>query len=120
MTTPPATDRRDQWSTILLAVAIVVVVGSVVFFAIREVVGPSRLELAGRRVQIGMTLAEVEAILGPGTLINGVPHYAGDEPVVRGDVFYEWTATQLYGERFIVAFKDRVVFNKWYHNLNYF
>jgi hypothetical protein len=96
-----------------------IVGGSVVFFAVREIVGPSRLELAGRRVQVGMTLAEVEAILGPGTKVEGVPHYAGDKPVVRGDVFYEWTATQLYGEQFIVGFKGGVVFDKWYHNLNY-
>jgi len=66
-----------------------------------------------------MTLAEVEAILGTGTLVDGVPKYRGDVPVVRGDVFYRWTATELYGEEFIVGFKDGLVFDKWYHNLNY-
>lgn len=66
-----------------------------------------------------MTLAEVEAILGSGTLVNGVPEYPGNVPVVRGDVFYRWTATELYGEEFIVGFKDGVVYDKWYRNLNY-
>ena len=119
MTTPAPIDRRSPLARLLLAVGILFVVGSIVFFAARCVFGPSRLEIAGRRVQVGMTLAEVEAILGPGTLVNDVPHYPGDVPVVRGDVFYRWTATQLYGEEFIVGFKEGVVFDKWYHNLNY-
>jgi hypothetical protein len=115
MTTPTPTYRRSPWAPLLLAVAILFVASSVVFFAPR----PSRLEAAGHRVQLGMTLAEVEAILGPGTLVKGVPEYQGDVPVVRGDVFYRWTATELSGEEFIVGFKGGVVFDKWYHNLNY-
>ena len=41
-----------------------------------------------------MTLSEVEAILGLGAHIKDVPHYTSGEPVVRGDVFYGWTAIQ--------------------------
>lgn len=119
MTTPAPTGRRSPLAPLLLAGAILFVLGSAAFFAAGCVFGPSRLELAGRRVQPGMTLAEVEAILGPGTLVEAVPHTTGDVPLVRGDVFYRWTATQLYGEEFIVGFKGGVVFDKWYHNLNY-
>ena len=119
MTTPTPTDRRSPWARLLLAVAILFVAGSAIFFAARWVASPSRLEAAGRQVQVGMPLAEVEAILGPGTLVKDVPQYQGGVPVVRGDVFYRWTATELYGEELIVGFKGGVVFDKWYHNLNY-
>src|SRR5262249_15487146 len=113
------TDRWSPWAPLLLAAAILFVVGSAVFFAARWVARPSRLEAASRRVQVGMTLAEVEAILGPGKLDKGLQFLHGGH-VVRGDVFYRWTATELYGEEFIVGFKDGVVVDKWYHNLNYF
>ena len=97
MTTPAPTDRHNPLVPLLLAVAILFVVGRAVFFGVRWVAGPSRPESAGRRVQVGMTLGEVEAILGPGTLLNYVPEHP-DGPVVRGDAFYRWTATELWGE----------------------
>ncbi len=118
MTTPAPTDRRSPWVPLLLAAAILFVAGSAVFFAARWVTRPSRLEAASLRVQVGMTLAEVEAILGPGTLEKGVQYQRGGQ-VVRGDVFYRWTATELNGEEFIVGFEGGVVVDKWYHNLNY-
>ena len=65
-----------------------------------------------------MTLIEVEAILGPGTKVDAVPSYQTG-PVLRGDVFYQWTATAVYGEEAIVGFTNGVVVDKWYHNLNY-
>jgi hypothetical protein len=119
MTTPEPTDRRSPLASLLLTLGGVVVAGSVLFFAIHWVTGPSRLEAAGRRVRVGMTLAEVEAILGPGTLMTYVPQQPSSVPAVRGDIFYRWTATELYGEEFIVEFKGGVVIDKWYHNLNY-
>jgi HAMP domain-containing protein len=119
MTTPAPADRRSSWARLLLAVALLFVAGSAIFVAARWVAGPSRLEAAGRQVQVGMTLTEVEAVLGPGTLVKDVPQYQGGVAVVRGDVFHRWTATELNGEEFIVGFKGGVVFDKWYHNLNY-
>jgi hypothetical protein len=32
-------------------------------------------------------------------------------------VFYRWTATEPYGEPFIVGFGEGVLFDNWYHNL---
>ena len=103
---------------LLLAAAILFLAGSAVLFVVRRLNAPTPLEAAVNRVQIGMTLAEVEAILGPGTQVHSVPSYPSG-PVVRGEVFYRWTATAVYGEEAIVGFKDGVVVDKWYHNLNY-
>src|SRR5438094_6334422 len=55
-----------------------------------------------KRINDGMTLDEVERILGPGQAIQGPP-IGGGKPVVVGESFYLWR--QGYDE-IIVAFKD--------------
>lgn len=104
--------------SLLVAASILFVAGSAIFFGLRWLNRPTPLESALGRVRVGMTIAEVEAVLGPGTLVDSVP-WSGSQPVVRGDVFYRWTATAVYGEEAIVGFKDGAVVDKWYHNLNY-
>jgi hypothetical protein len=62
------------------------------------------------RVQVGMSLDEVEAILGPGQLewgVDGNPRIGGDE--VQGDVGYRWYAN---GFEFYVGFRDGKVCDK--------
>jgi hypothetical protein len=102
----PATYRLIPRWPVLTAAAILFLAGSAAVFVVRWATAPSTLEANFRRVQAGMTLGEVEAILGPGQQVDSVHvprHPTG--PVVLGDVFYRWTATELYGEEVIVGFK---------------
>jgi len=66
------------------------------------------------RVRTGMTLGEVEAILGPGEPIKSsqVPLDYYNGPVVRGDTFYAWHPKD--GTEAVIGFKDRKVYEKWF------
>jgi hypothetical protein len=73
-----------------------------------------------RRVQVGMTVADVESLLGPGQEIPeeevpGVPAYVKpmrkgrSAPIIEGDLFYRWDDgyTEVY-----VGFKGHRVHEK--------
>jgi hypothetical protein len=75
------------------------------------------------RIRSGMTLAEVEAIMGPGQRISReyvprVPPYVkpqqgGDfATVVDGDEFYEWNYLRTNGPAIYVGFRDGKVSDK--------
>lgn len=68
------------------------------------------------RIKNGMTLREVETLLGPGTETERqyVPTTSPTrEPVVYGDRFYSWKDVQT-GKEIFVGVKDGVVCDKWY------
>jgi hypothetical protein len=115
---PLTADRPNPLRTILLAGAILFVAGSAAVFAFR-CAAYSAFERSCDRVRVGMTLAEVEAVLGPGERVTAVPQM-GVRPVVGGDVFYRWAAVPRgYPEMMYVGFCGGVVCDTWYHNLNY-
>ncbi|HLW68372.1 MAG TPA: hypothetical protein VKS79_23850 [Gemmataceae bacterium] len=68
-----------------------------------------------KKLKIGMTLDQVELVLGePGVEmpVNEVPRYPSG-PVVQGDSFYEWKGS-INGIKVIVGIKDGRVCDKWY------
>jgi hypothetical protein len=74
------------------------------------------LERAYRRIADGMTLPEVEAIMGkPGRELKQeeLPRSWPDIPVVRGDHFYEWTGP-VNGQEVHVELRDGRVCDKSY------
>ena len=66
-------------------------------------------------VEIGMTLMQVEAILGPGQQIpaKNLPTTTGMTPVVHGEQYFEWQDKDADRE-IIVAFSRGKVCDKWY------
>jgi hypothetical protein len=76
---------------------------------------PTELELLSDHIREGMTLAEVQAILGNGRRVNDVPIGASG-PVVRGDVFYFWRGPVPEG--LYVGFQDGAVVDKRYEYKN--
>jgi hypothetical protein len=97
--------RRDSafWVNATIAVAVVTVVASAVFFWACPKGAYSRCNFA--RVQPGATLAEVEALLGPGqrivpAVIPGTP----TGPAVVGQWYYRWR--QPGGPNWIVVAFD--------------
>jgi hypothetical protein len=63
------------------------------------------------RIQVGMALGDVEAILGsPGTEIDEVPT-TPEKPVVSGDRFFRWESNHT---EIIVGIRDDRVCDKWY------
>src|SRR5262245_8497153 len=68
------------------------------------------------RVKVGMTLAEVENILGPGERQEsqpGMPDYKGGSiPVVQGDEFYVWKADDDLA--IWVGLREGKVHDKWF------
>lgn len=77
------------------------------------------------RIQVGMSLVEVEALLG-GTgeeirreTLPGSPDYNEPvlskrvKPVVTGDKFFRWYESPI-GKKVIVGLKDDKVCDKWY------
>jgi hypothetical protein len=111
--------RLNPWWPAMLAGAILFLVGSVIFFVYRWVDAPTPFEASFGRVQVGMTLANVEAVLGPGKQVFDVPRHP-DGPVVQGDEFYQWDSnTRGYPETILIGLKKGVVIDRYYHNLNY-
>ena len=114
--------RAPLWSAFLAASALVAC--CVVFdWPCRAWYWGARLSYCDfKRVEIGMTLQEVEAILGPGREISakelpGEPDFDEPDldkrvkPVVQGDRFFEWLGG---GAEVFVAFRDGRVCDKWY------
>lgn len=50
---------------------------------------PHPLKVQYDQIEVGMTLAEVEEILGPGTPVENVPENR-DGPIVTGDALFLW------------------------------
>jgi hypothetical protein len=63
------------------------------------------------RVRNGMTLKEVESVMGGPGQQHDSPPGTRDGPVVQGDEFYEWHPT---GVEFWVGFRNGRVCDKWY------
>jgi hypothetical protein len=68
------------------------------------------------KIEIGMTLSEVEALIGrPGKELKqeGVTRQRNDRAVVEGDRFYKWTGP-INGQEIILGVRDARVCDKWY------
>jgi hypothetical protein len=67
------------------------------------------------RVRVGMTLDEVEAVLGPGRKEEGPPgtpdYKGGSVPLVRGEEFYVW---ERDGLEIWVGLEDGKVCDKYF------
>jgi hypothetical protein len=70
-----------------------------------------------KRIQKGMTLSEIESILGEGVKIPPErlpthPDYekGGEKPVVKGDIFYLWDKGEY---RVTIGFVEGKVFEKY-------
>ena len=68
------------------------------------------------RVRNGMTLAEVEAVLGPGQQREGPPQ-TRDGPVIQGDEFYYWYGEN--GKEIYIGFRGGKVCDKWFWPANF-
>jgi hypothetical protein len=81
------------------------------------------------RIENGMTLEEVTALLGPGDEVSGVPIYVDHsepdrekrfKPVVTGERCFQWpkgwsmySISDLGAVRIIIGLKDGKVCDKW-------
>lgn len=63
------------------------------------------------RIKVGMTLHEVESILGPGTECSQPPQTA-DGPVIRGEKFYYWKHGN--GSDIWIGLREGKVYDKWF------
>ena len=73
-----------------------------------------------KRIENGMTVLEVEALLGPGTEVEKkcIPKTTGMIPVVKGDRFYRWEDMEA-GTEIFIGLKDNVVCDKWYWEVSF-
>jgi hypothetical protein len=79
-----------------------------------------------RQVAIGMRLNDVESLLGSGRKIarDSIPHSPDrshplgevSQPVVKGDVFWEWREALCW---IIIGFREDRVCDKWYLDADY-
>jgi hypothetical protein len=67
----------------------VIALGVLAFFSV-----PLRVMSDCQRLRSGMSLSEVEALLGPGTPIVGVPFPEASPGTFPGDQFYRWRREQ--------------------------
>lgn len=65
------------------------------------------------KIKIGMTLAEAEAILGPGVQAERPLEEQGRGLVIHGDHFYRWSNFKC-GQEIYLAFKNGKVCDKYY------
>lgn len=84
----------------------------------------TRMYRAYNRITVGMDLANVEQMLGPGSrisenevtrthrglIVDGVP---ASQPVVKGDVYYKWTG-EVNGSYVVISFVENRVQEKYY------
>jgi hypothetical protein len=72
----------------------------------------TRYELTCKvRIHLGMTLTEVESILGPGKKCSWPPTEWGIGPVVKGEQFFVW---EDRGMEFWVGLRDGRVCGTWF------
>jgi hypothetical protein len=120
METSKPLDRLASFAAVVVNVAffLMAAVGAAVFVSFCWPDHPTTLEVNCGRVQVGMTLAGVEAILGPGERMNAAPQ-GRDGPVVKGDAVYFWNAPTRYPEAVVIGFTNGVVVDKLYQDRNY-
>jgi hypothetical protein len=95
-----------------------------VYFALCVFPGPTQCNYG--RVSTGMTLSDVEAILGPGDEIppGAVPVHARDKrgniEFVTGDRFFQWPKGRgpfmAGGRQIIIGMRNDRVCDKWWHD----
>jgi hypothetical protein len=79
---------RTRIYLLVAVILAVIALGVLAFFSV-----PLRVMWDCQRLRGGMTLSEVEAVLGPGTQIVGVP-FPSSPGMVPGDQFYRWRREQ--------------------------
>src|SRR4051794_8889707 len=110
---PSAAGRKDVRAWLVAGVALAVV--CLLFVGPLTEFKPDRVSWRNyERINQGMTLAEVEALVGgPGQEIHSVPTYPGYKPVVTGDRFFRWEG-DVNSRRVIVGLRDGRVCDKWF------
>lgn len=94
------------------------VVALIVFFSIASLQSCKHAGLPHEdydRIGIGMSVPEVERILGPGRPISReqVPTGPNSQCLVKGDRFLKWSGQKIQTE-IIIGFKENKVCDKWY------
>ena len=107
--------KKTQLKITIIFLLFIAFVVHLIAFCLYHDLPPGKGEKIFKTIQKGMTLSEIESILGEGVEIppERLPMHPEKEilkPVIKGDIFYLWDKGEY---RIIIGFVEGKVFEKY-------